>query len=95
MHTLGSEGSLFGKRISRLLPQDSLAPEVLLLREEEKQEEERGEHDGTGVQKDHDTSAVSIAETETHSSPEEGESTEPEAQIGHDTVRAREGKRGG
>ncbi|XP_041704266.1 tRNA (adenine(58)-N(1))-methyltransferase, mitochondrial isoform X1 [Coregonus clupeaformis] len=90
MHTLGR--GLFGKRrplsplerINRLLPQDSIAPEVLQLREENQEVEQR-ESDGVGVQKDH----------KTHSSQGEVESAEPEVHIGHDTVRAREEKEEG
>ncbi|XP_029478975.1 tRNA (adenine(58)-N(1))-methyltransferase, mitochondrial [Oncorhynchus nerka] len=101
MHTQGR--GLFGKRrplsplerISRLLPQDSLAPELLALREKENPEVEQGEPDGVGVQKDHNTSAASVTETKTHSSQGEVESAEPQVHIGHDTVRPREEKEEG
>ncbi|CDQ67380.1 unnamed protein product [Oncorhynchus mykiss] len=84
MHTQGR--GLFGKRrplsplerISRLLPQDSLAPELLVLREEENPEVKQGEPDGVGVQKDHNTSAASVTETKIHSSQGEVESAEPQ-----------------
>ncbi|XP_010903378.1 tRNA (adenine(58)-N(1))-methyltransferase, mitochondrial [Esox lucius] len=92
MQTMGKRESLFGKRrplsplerISRLFPQDSLAPEVLQLRDEENPKVEQREPEG--VENDNRSSAAPVMEIECPNSECEVQSSELEAHIIQDTI---------
>ncbi|KAM4625126.1 tRNA (adenine(58)-N(1))-methyltransferase, mitochondrial isoform 2-T2 [Polymixia lowei] len=66
------------ERISSLLPQDSLSPEVLQLREQNQEKP----NNGVNVQKDHS----SLNESDTHSCNAQTESAHPETHMGDDPL---------